>query len=504
MVKGRKEKDADGGGPSSEEQESIRESKRLRELAVSRGLLSRSKANPVAPLLPTKTIRKCDGKDIVKKGNRKTKYLFAFPGLVAPVAGGKLGELTHLDSRNPVFCIDFPQGRLKLFGTIVYPKNKYLTMHFAPGRGDIVCEECFESIVVFPDAWWIGTKEENPEELKLPMPSNLQQEKHTEFDFKGGAGRLQSSNVTPEVNQVDTVKHDPQSPEQQFPVDRSQEESSSSMEIFAAENQPVRRSARKSAEKFNYADMLPSSSDSQGSSNSDSDHSDFRRKGRRDRNTNKDNMQSTSSLQPTGATILDKVDDTSAKPAIPKSSENDLESLRESITKDAPKSGLRQATLTSFLSKTEKSKAPIIEVIEIEDSPLKVKSGGNPRNLKRSGRTSRKTLLEDDSNDAQSSEDEKSSSDSGPIKVVGSTGARGRGRGRGRGKSGRPSTLEESEDAQSSADGESNSDSSPIKVVGSTRGRGRGRGRGRSSTPRKSDAKKRESVTEISSSDDDG
>lgn len=171
MVKGKKERDEGGGRPSSEEQESIRESQRLRELAVSRGLLSRSKANPVASLLPTKSraslcllisssvfrsisvrrlclhhtegsckaaqlrrscevgkwgvipavvcdwafeflsaaIRKCDGKDIVKKGNRKTKYLFAFPGLVAPIAGGVLGELTHLDSRNPVFYINFPQ-----------------------------------------------------------------------------------------------------------------------------------------------------------------------------------------------------------------------------------------------------------------------------------------------------------------------------------------------------------------------------------------------------------
>lgn len=54
-------------------------------------------------------IKRCDGKDICKKGHRKNKYLFSFPGLVAPVAGGKFGELAHLDSRNPILYVDFPQ-----------------------------------------------------------------------------------------------------------------------------------------------------------------------------------------------------------------------------------------------------------------------------------------------------------------------------------------------------------------------------------------------------------
>lgn len=55
-------------------------------------------------------ILKCDGKDVVKKGHRKNKYLFTFPGLVAPVAGGKFGDLSQLDSRNPILYIDFPQA----------------------------------------------------------------------------------------------------------------------------------------------------------------------------------------------------------------------------------------------------------------------------------------------------------------------------------------------------------------------------------------------------------
>jgi hypothetical protein len=45
----------------------------------------------------------------VKRGHRKNKYLFAFPGLLAPVAGGVLGELAQLDSKNPVMYITFPE-----------------------------------------------------------------------------------------------------------------------------------------------------------------------------------------------------------------------------------------------------------------------------------------------------------------------------------------------------------------------------------------------------------
>eukprot|EP00898_Chlorokybus_atmophyticus_P004961 jgi/Chlat1/5466/Chrsp36S05426 len=67
--------------------------------------------------------------------------------------------------------MDFPEGRLKLFGTIVYPKNRYLSLQIA--RSSIVCEDVFESVVVFAEAWWIGTKEANPDEHRLPLPQHL-------------------------------------------------------------------------------------------------------------------------------------------------------------------------------------------------------------------------------------------------------------------------------------------------------------------------------------------
>lgn len=52
------------------------------------------------------------------------------------------------------------QGRMKLFGTIVYPKNKYLTLQFARGGKNVVCEDCFEnmvSIIIFFFLWILDT-----------------------------------------------------------------------------------------------------------------------------------------------------------------------------------------------------------------------------------------------------------------------------------------------------------------------------------------------------------
>jgi hypothetical protein len=42
---------------------------------------------------------------------------------------------------------------------------------------------------VFSEAWWVGTKEENPEERRLPLPEELAAAKaHEAFDYGYGAG----------------------------------------------------------------------------------------------------------------------------------------------------------------------------------------------------------------------------------------------------------------------------------------------------------------------------
>lgn len=36
---------------------------------------------------------------------------------------------------------------MKLFGTIVYPKNRYLTLQFSRGGKNVMCEDYFDNMV---------------------------------------------------------------------------------------------------------------------------------------------------------------------------------------------------------------------------------------------------------------------------------------------------------------------------------------------------------------------
>lgn len=36
---------------------------------------------------------------------------------------------------------------MKLFGTVVYPKNKYLTLQFSKSSKGVLCEDSFENMV---------------------------------------------------------------------------------------------------------------------------------------------------------------------------------------------------------------------------------------------------------------------------------------------------------------------------------------------------------------------
>ncbi|AQK80660.1 DNA-binding protein RHL1 [Zea mays] len=125
------------------------ERRRLRSLAFSNGLLQRGDpAAPRAPLAPAAAVTRLQGRDVVRRGGqRKSRYLFSFPGLLAPAAsGGRVGELADLGTKNPLLYLEFPQGRMKLFGTHVYPKNKYLTLQMTRSAKGVVCEDVFESL----------------------------------------------------------------------------------------------------------------------------------------------------------------------------------------------------------------------------------------------------------------------------------------------------------------------------------------------------------------------
>ncbi|KAJ0104643.1 hypothetical protein Patl1_19318 [Pistacia atlantica] len=166
------------------------ERSRLKTLAVKKKMLSVIPAKGFTPLNPTNQVIKHHGKDIIRKSSqRRNRFLFSFPGLLAPCGGGgKIGELKNLGTQNPVLYLDFPQGQMKLFGTIVYPENRYLTLQFSRGGKNVICEDYFDNLIVFSDAWWIGRKYENPDELRLDFPKELSEGQNLEQNFKGGVG----------------------------------------------------------------------------------------------------------------------------------------------------------------------------------------------------------------------------------------------------------------------------------------------------------------------------
>jgi hypothetical protein len=58
------------------------------------------------------------------------------------------GTLAQLDSPNPVFYLNFPAGRLKFNGTLLFPANKYMVLRLGGGPGGAaLAEDVFENIV---------------------------------------------------------------------------------------------------------------------------------------------------------------------------------------------------------------------------------------------------------------------------------------------------------------------------------------------------------------------
>lgn len=62
--------------------------------------------------------------------------------------------------------------------------------------------------IVFSDSWWVGTKEENPQEHKLPMPTELATARtHTDYDFSYGAAGAGGASLGVLMETVLQVKH---------------------------------------------------------------------------------------------------------------------------------------------------------------------------------------------------------------------------------------------------------------------------------------------------------
>ncbi|CAK7338701.1 unnamed protein product [Dovyalis caffra] len=244
---------------SNRENPDVLERRRLKKLAITNSVVSDTQVKTPYSLNPSKTVAKHHGKDITRKSQRKNRFLFSFPGLLAPInGGGKIGELKNLSSKNPVLYLDFPQGHMKLFGTIVYPKNRYLTLQFSRSGKNVMCEDYFDHMIVFSEAWWIGTKEENPEELKLDFPKDLLEVKAVECDFKGGAGAGSvNKQVFQKISGTKYVKEE--SPETELDDDDLSDDNQDLKDV--KEVTPIRQSARNARKTFNFAEV-PSGDDS--------------------------------------------------------------------------------------------------------------------------------------------------------------------------------------------------------------------------------------------------
>ncbi|KAL0853774.1 hypothetical protein Bca101_058926 [Brassica carinata] len=283
------------GGSGDKDDPESKQRKRLKTLALDNKLLSDSPSRCVSSSLkPSKQVLKHHGTDIIRKSQRKNRFLFSFPGLLAPISGATIGDLDRLSTKNPVLYLNFPQGRMKLFGTILYPKNRYLTLQFSRGGKNVLCDDYFDNMIVFSESWWIGTKEENPEEARLDFPKELSQvpyiscslhflrssfaiietlwfqAEQTEFDFRGGAGAAASVKTvaTPETGSqpLETETDSPEVVMEEILSDDG-EFMDDKIQVTPVQLTPVRQSQRNSGKKFNFAETSPENSSGQSEDN---------------------------------------------------------------------------------------------------------------------------------------------------------------------------------------------------------------------------------------------
>ena len=117
MVKSKKSEASN----SNRENPDVLERKRLKKLAITNDLVSDTQVKAPYSLNPSKTVAKHHGKDIIRKSQRKNRFLFSFPGLLGPTnGGGKIGELKDLSSKNPVLYLDFPQVLKKFLDFVCF------------------------------------------------------------------------------------------------------------------------------------------------------------------------------------------------------------------------------------------------------------------------------------------------------------------------------------------------------------------------------------------------
>ncbi|KAK7291309.1 hypothetical protein RIF29_06330 [Crotalaria pallida] len=119
-------------------------------------------------------------------------------------------------------------------------------------------------MIVFSDAWWIGRKDENPEEARLEFPKELYEGQQAGYDFKGGAGAGVSSVVNQGVPKTKIQRAELESPDTSIEDDLSGSELNL---VDTKEVTAVRRSVRTPKKSYKFAEL--SSGDDSGESSPD-------------------------------------------------------------------------------------------------------------------------------------------------------------------------------------------------------------------------------------------
>lgn len=160
-------KNSSGGGATDQEQTVVQQA------GWDCGMVSSTRWMTTTPLpeIP-KHLMQASAKDIVKRGSlRKGRVLCLFADSIRPRQGGTLGVLKNLDTKCPCMDMEFPEGTIRFHGTIVFPNNKYLSLKV--GANDVLCEDVFESAILFSKVEWIASGTANKGASVSSLPSSL-------------------------------------------------------------------------------------------------------------------------------------------------------------------------------------------------------------------------------------------------------------------------------------------------------------------------------------------
>ena len=265
-----------------------------------------------------------------KSGNKKNRHLFILPGMLqtdVPVGGGsrakrsrvastatpsssqvpqsqgddaegvsltqtqtdtvkqdgsslQIGSISNLDTPNPTLHLKMNDGVLKLIGTIVYPKNRFITLQ-CPNQSaassstgnmkDVEIDNSFDNAVIFTKAAWISDAdraENKPFPPPVSIPHGLKTAVSCDSDEAVG-GFIQTGPTTSKSIYVPPTEEEEQAEKELEAVSIEQQDI---MNVFGDEDDddkgtsepPQRKVERSSSRKravVNYAEKDDSTSE---------------------------------------------------------------------------------------------------------------------------------------------------------------------------------------------------------------------------------------------------